>query len=146
MHLLDYHDSAAIATNSAFYSHRVTAVRAIAICKHKHPVMFVTQSMKMTSYVVHPQLGLKHEKQKSSVDTAAMGKSSAGVILPLELLCIQLCPHLTLLEPLRDSFLRPAIGRGTICAGEVTRSSDGVSRLGLGFETRLVTHFCGPLS
>jgi len=38
--LLDYHDSAANVTNSAFYSNRVTTSGAIAISKQKHCVIY----------------------------------------------------------------------------------------------------------
>jgi len=37
--LLDYHDSAANVTNSAFYSNRVTTNGPVVTSKQKHPVV-----------------------------------------------------------------------------------------------------------
>jgi len=66
--LLDYHDSAANAANSEFYSNHVIASRPIATSNQKHPVMLWPKP-KITSHVVHFQSG----KQKYSVYFAARG-------------------------------------------------------------------------
>ena len=67
--LPDYHDSAANVANSAFYSNGVTDSRPIATPKQKKPCHFVSQSIKITSHVVH----FRSEKHKNSVYFAASG-------------------------------------------------------------------------
>jgi len=68
--LPDYHDdSAANVINSAFYSKCVTVSGLIATSKQNHPVIFLTQSIRITSHVVHFEL----QKQKISVYFAARG-------------------------------------------------------------------------
>ena len=61
--LHDYHDSAANMINAAFHSYRVNRQRTYSHFQTKTPRNFVTQSMKITSHVVHFQ----SEKQKKCV-------------------------------------------------------------------------------
>ena len=69
--LQDYHNSSANVANSAFYSNRATVSRPIAISHFQTKTLcyFVTQSIKITSHVVHFQ----SEKKKNSAYFAAKG-------------------------------------------------------------------------